>query len=122
MGRKKILVIEDDPDLGLVVEVSLKAMRPWYIAIASSGREGIRLAQSDNFHAILLDWFMPDMNGLVVLNELQENAKTMSIPVILLTVATSFNRRNGVLPIAGIIQKPFDPITLADSVSNILCW
>lgn len=121
MGTKNILIIEDDPDLALVVEISLTMTRPWHVTITSSGQEGVKRAKSGKFHAILLDLTMPDMDGVEVLGVLRKNAKTASTPVVLLTAAVKGDECSQ-LPVSGLIQKPFDPVTLADTLSCILQW
>lgn len=123
MGAKNILIIEDDPDLALVVEISLTMARPWQVTITSSGKEGVKRAKSGNFHAILLDLSMPDMDGIEVLSILRKDKKTSSTPVVLLTAMMNGGSIEYTqLPVSGLIQKPFDPVTLADTLSHILCW
>jgi len=67
---------------------------------------------------------MPDMDGLTLLKELQKSPSTQKIPVILLTAKvfnnniTEFDQ----LGIAGVMAKPFDPMTLTKEVTKVLDW
>lgn len=122
-NQKKILIIEDDPDLAMVVEIALTMTRPWQVIISNSGQEGLEIAQSNRFHAILLDLTMPDMSGTEVLAHLRQDERTVHTPVVLLTAINSLNQNDFTQwAIAGLIQKPFDPVTLADTISQILRW
>jgi CheY-like chemotaxis protein len=56
---------------------------------------------------------MPYMDGLMTLGHLQENPRTADIPVVLMTAREGELERSIALGAAGVISKPFDPITLA---------
>jgi len=79
-----ILVIEDE-------ELTLKALKRslkvygFTVHVAKDGPTGIKLAKKERPTLILLDWMMPDMDGLEVLSELKHNKKTKDIPVFMLT-------------------------------------
>ncbi len=89
---------------------------------ATSGSQGLLLAQSSQPDAILLDIMMPDMDGLTTFQKLQTNRMTKDIPVILLT-AKGRNTEQNVstqLGVKGIISKPFNPKKLAIQVAAVL--
>lgn len=96
----------------------------WLVATASSGLEGIALAQTQQPDVILLDVMMPDLDGFSTLSKLKANAKTRSIPVIFLTAKTQAadNNQFQSLGIVGIITKPFNSMTLASRIAKILQW
>ncbi|MEA5450560.1 response regulator [Leptolyngbya sp. CCNP1308] len=121
---KRILVIDDELDIREVVCLSLEEFGGWQTASAGSGREGIHKASAAPWDAILLDVSMPDMDGFAVYAQLQANHKTQAIPVILLTakVLTSDRDRFCTLGVAGIIAKPFNPVTVWQQVAQILDW
>jgi CheY-like chemotaxis protein len=79
---QKLLLIDDDPAYRYVVRQMLTDM-PLQILEASNGREGLALANSEQPTVILLDLEMPEVNGFSVLNQLQGNPATQSIPVII---------------------------------------
>ncbi len=124
MSTKCILVIDDEPNLCLVIQACLETMSNWQVITAESGKKGLQLAQTEHPDAILLDVMMPDMDGLTLYKELQKSPSTQEIPVILLTAKvfnndiTQFNQ----LGIAGVIAKPFDPMTLTQEVTKVLDW
>ncbi|MDJ0795422.1 MAG: response regulator [Calothrix sp. MO_167.B12] len=124
MKDKCILLIDDEETIQEVVQVGIEIETGWEVAIASSGMEGIALAQAKQPDVILLDVMMPDMDGISTLSQLKANQKTQSIPVILLTAKTQTADKNQFenLGIIGIITKPFNSMTLASRIAKILQW
>ena len=79
-----ILVIEDDELTRKALQRSLR-LYGFEVCLAKDGPSGLRLAQEKRPAFILLDWMMPEMDGLTVLSELKQNNKTRHIPVFMLT-------------------------------------
>ena len=124
MTTKQILVIDDEEDIQEVVQLCLKTVGDWEVLTASSGQEGIALASVEQPDAILLDVMMPELDGVATFKELQTNPATRHIPVILLTakVQAADQRRFAELGVAGIISKPFNPLTLTSKIAETLGW
>jgi CheY-like chemotaxis protein len=119
---KSILIIDDEDDIREVAELTLETMGGWKVFTAQSGEEGLKIAQAEQPNAILLDVMMPDMDGITTFEKLQANPVTCNISVILLTakVQPAEKRRFEGLGVKGMIPKPFDPMTLARQVAEIL--
>jgi CheY-like chemotaxis protein len=121
-----ILIIDDEDDIREVAALSLEATAGWEIVTASSGAEGIRAAANPNRrpHAILMDVMMPGMDGPTTFRQMQQNPAIAAIPVILLTAKVQGvdQRRFAGLGVAGVLFKPFDPLTLAAQISDALGW
>ncbi|MEM9002454.1 MAG: response regulator [Cyanobacteria bacterium P01_F01_bin.86] len=124
MLSKCVLVIDDEESIQKVVKLSLKMEASWETITASSGQEGIRQAEMHQPDAILLDVMMPEIDGIATFETLNENPQTQSIPVILLTAktGTSEKRLFQKIGVAGVITKPFNPLTLASQVAKLLGW
>jgi CheY-like chemotaxis protein len=124
MAAKRILVIDDEKRLQEVIQTCLEILCGWEVLTASSGTEGLITAQTQQPDTILLDVSMPEMNGLTTFQKLQENPATHAIPVILLTgkVQSADRAQFAQLSVAGVIAKPFDPVTLASQVAAALGW
>jgi CheY-like chemotaxis protein len=121
---RTVLVIDDEDDIREVAQVSLEALGGWNVLTASSGDQGIQRAAADQPDAILLDVMMPGMDGPTTFQKLQAEDATRSIPVIFLTakVQAADRQRFADLGVAGVIAKPFDPMTLASDVAALLKW
>lgn len=124
MNNKRILLIDDEETIQEVVQMGIEIEAGWQVAIASSGVEGINLAQIQQPDAILLDVMMPDMDGISTLSNLKANAKTQTIPVIFLTAKTQTSEKNELqsLGVVDVITKPFNSMTLASQIAKILNW
>ena len=122
MNKKHILIIEDDTGIQTVTQFSLEIEEDWQVTTALRGKEGLLKAKNLHPDVILLDIVMPDINGLEIIKELQNNQATKKIPIILFTAKAMGNDilklQNSV--VIGIITKPFDCLTLSATISNIL--
>ena len=104
-GKKKILVIDDEEDIRLVVTTRLE--RAGYATIvAADGREGLRHFYNERPDLVILDVAMPEMDGWQVLERLRE---VSNVPVLMLTAAAQ--ERDKVRGLRGgaddYITKPF---------------
>ncbi len=121
---RSVLIIDDEDDIREVAALSLEATSDWVIHTAGSGKEGITAASTKQPDAILMDVMMPGMDGPTTFRQMQENSRVSHIPVVLLTAKVQGvdQRRFAGLGVAGVLFKPFDPITLASQISDLLGW
>ncbi|MFC1671881.1 response regulator transcription factor [Planctomycetota bacterium] len=84
MAEKKILVVEDEPELVKALEVRLKN-QDFEIISALDGEEGLRKAREENPDLILLDVMLPKIDGFRVARFLKFDEKYKHIPIIMLT-------------------------------------
>jgi CheY-like chemotaxis protein len=121
---RRILIIDDEEDIRQVAALSLETVAGWDVVLANSGKQGIERASKEQPDAILLDVMMPEMDGPTTFLKLKSNQKTAHIPVLLLTakVQGPDQRRFAGLGVTAILFKPFDPLTLADQISDALGW
>jgi CheY-like chemotaxis protein len=124
MIAKQILVIDDEDDIRKLIQTCLEIMGGWKVLTATSGSEGLLLAQLSQPDAILLDVMMPDIDGLTTLQNLQANQLTKHIPVILLTAkgrtADQALLAKMKVKVKAVISKPFNPQKLAAQVEVAL--
>lgn len=118
----KVLLVDDEPDIRKIGQVSLKSVGRWETITAASGAEAIELASQHQPDVILLDMMMPQMDGLATLARLREQPALRETPVIFMTakVQPSEVTRYLAAGAAGVIQKPFDPMRLPDEVRGIV--
>lgn len=122
MSQKRILLVDDEDDIREVAAISLQAVGGWEVCSASGGTAGIAKALAEQPDAILLDVMMPGIDGLTTFKCLQADSRTRDIPVILLTAKTQAADRDCFekLGVAGVLSKPFDPMSLPDQVGALL--
>jgi CheY-like chemotaxis protein len=122
--NKCILIVDNEPYIQEVAKLSLEMVAGWQVLVANSGIEAITIAHNEQPDAILLDVMMPDMDGLTTFAKLQEQPATQTIPVILLTanIQTHDRQDYAQLGIRHVIAKPFEPITLAQTIADTLGW
>jgi CheY-like chemotaxis protein len=122
--RPTVLVVDDDDDIRELTRVALELVADWGVITAGGGAEALELAARHRPDAVLLDLMMPGMDGLTTFGHLRADPATGDIPVILVTAKARVGERQpwDELEIAGVISKPFDPITLAADVSALLGW
>ena len=119
---KRVLVIDDDDGVRQIIQLSLETVAGWDVMTASSGKEGLAIAQSQGFDLILLDVMMPEEDGTQVFQKLQATPKTASIPTIFLTAKAQESERQQFmkLGVKGVMIKPFQARELAHQILAIL--
>jgi len=117
----RALIIDDDPDLLMLVRRTLEFTAGWEVTTAASGAAGIDLARATPPQVILVDVMMPEMDGYEVCRRLKGDPATAAVPVVLLTARRDLNGlKLADSGAAGVLLKPFEPAELARQV-RALC-
>jgi CheY-like chemotaxis protein len=82
----RILFVDDDPHMLETLDKSAQLFGHQAI-IAKCGEEALKLAIAQSPDLIMTDMMLPDMNGLVLLDQLRQNDATASIPVVVLSAS-----------------------------------
>jgi CheY-like chemotaxis protein len=124
VATKHVLVIDDNDHIQQIVQAALQRLTTWTVSVASSAREGIAKAEAERPDVILMDYMMPEMNGVDCLKQLRSRPETENIPVLFLTAYQSLvePRRFQAMGAAGAIAKPFDPFFIAPHIIQTLGW
>ena len=119
--RRKILVVEDDPDQLEIISLSLKAAG-FAIGTAANGTDALVKTRSISPDLIILDLMLPGLNGFDVCESLRRDPATASVPIIILTgMRTQFGRFAGLESGANdFLLKPFNPDQLVSKVEKLL--
>ena len=116
-GMATILCI-DDEEPGLRVRKQLLESAGHSVISARSGKEGIRLFQAEPVEAVVLDYWMPDMKGLAVAEELKRlNSK---VPIIMLSAFSSILDEGIGKVDAWMTKGEIDPKDLLAMVSDLV--
>jgi CheY-like chemotaxis protein len=118
----KVLIVDDEADIRRVGELSLQSVGGWDVLLAENGAQGMETAKAQSPDLILLDMMMPEMDGLTVLSQLRQDPALQSTPVIFMTAKVQRDEVARYLEAgaAGVVHKPFDPMTLPDEIRRIL--
>ena len=119
---KKVLLIDDDADVRRIGSMSLRKLGGFEVLLASSGAEGLMMAEQMLPDLILLDIIMPGLDGMVTIAELKKSPKAKGIPVIFLTSARDVATSESVREVGAldVIYKPLDPLRLPAQAREIV--
>ncbi len=122
--RKKLVLVDDEQDIREILRQSLELKKDWEVLEASDGEKGLALIRNEHPDAVLLDVMMPHKSGRDVFQSLRSDPMTSEIPVIFLTASIQRQeiRELESLGPKAVLRKPFDPLTIADEVAQILDW
>lgn len=118
---KKLLLIDDDPNLILLVKDYLE-FHGYEVLTASNGREALVILEADIPDMIICDVMMPEMDGYSLVKSVRQDPRTSWIPVLFLSAkGQSQDRVKGLSTGADIYMvKPFEPEELVAQVESSL--
>ncbi len=117
---RRILFVEDDPDIQVVATMALESLGGFTVLACDSGAEALSRFGEFAPELVLLDVMMPGMDGPATLAALRR-LPSGGVPVVFMTARVQAHeiadyRRMGAVD---VIAKPFDPMTLAATVQAI---
>lgn len=117
---KRILVIEDEEDIRMLVRMSLE-ISGMAVHECGTGHEALACVDAVNPQLVLCDMMLPGMEGTEVLSRLRARPNTAEIPVVFLTAKVNPSEVAGYrqLGAAGVLHKPFDPVALGNDLIGI---
>jgi len=118
---KRILYVEDEPDIQTVARLALETLGGFTVAICSSGSEALKRAPDFQPQLVLLDVMMPGMDGPTTLEMLRALPQFACTPAIFMTAKVQPSEVAHYLELGAVdvIPKPFDPMTLSSQVLAI---
>jgi CheY-like chemotaxis protein len=115
---KRVMCVEDDPDIRMILEFSLGSLGGYEVLACAGG--GAALAQAGAFRPdlVLLDVMMPDLSGPETLAALRELPEMRGVPVVFITAKAMPEEVEKLLEYGatGVIVKPFDPVALPQQI------
>lgn len=117
---KRILAVDDERHIVRLIQVNLERAG-YQVLTANDGQQALEMVAKERPDLIVLDWMMPQLNGMETLKRLKANPATQDIPVIMLTAksqdADVFKGwQSGV---DCYLTKPFNPMELLTFVKRI---
>ena len=118
---KRILYVEDEPDIQAVARLALEMVGRFEVEVCASGEEALVRAPEFAPDLIVLDVMMPGLDGPATLQRLREVPATSDVPVVFVTARVQPEELAAYRAIGaiGVVQKPFDPIGLSHELVRI---
>jgi two-component system sensor histidine kinase/response regulator len=113
-----ILVVEDDPLIGQVIEVTLEEAG-YAVVWHELGREAVDLAARLQPCAVVLDLMLPDIDGQEVLRFLRRDPRTAAIPVVVVSAVASTLTDDERSLVQAILPKPFTIDRLVETIRAV---
>lgn len=119
--RQKVLIVDDEDVLRMLIEDTLEELEDVEIHTAENGIEALARLAAQAYDLVILDYMMPEMTGIEVLNELDAELKQRT-KVMMLTAKAQETDRNRAREAGAryFMPKPFSPMELLQLVEDIL--
>ena len=117
----RVLFVDDDEVVQHLVQLALERLGGLTVELVNDGAKAIEAGLRFRPDMIVLDWFMPEMDGTELFNRLRAVPELAAVPVVFLTVKAHWRTRDELLELgaAGVITKPFSARDLADQLKAI---
>ena len=126
MEKKRILVVDDEPEMVKMLRMSLETASYEVIA-AYNGQEGVDKTKKERPDAIIMDLMMPEKDGFAACKEIKNDPECAHIPILVLTAIsdhlthTRYAKSMGLeLEAEDYIDKPVDPGLLLERLARLL--
>lgn len=125
-GKKRILVVDDEPDLTELVKRNLES-EGFEVEVAYNGVEAMEKVAANPPDAIVLDVMMPEKDGFEVCSDLKADKKYQDIPIVMLTAvadhvgSTKYSHFDGMnMEADDYLPKPASPEEITESVKRLV--
>lgn len=118
---EKILLVEDEVDIQIIVQIALERIGGFKLKVCSSGKEALLAIPDYMPDLVLLDVMLPEMDGPTTLKQIRANPLMADIRVIFMTAKVQPQEISQYIKLGaiGVISKPFDPMMIAANIKNI---
>jgi type IV pilus assembly protein PilB len=123
MRSLRILVVDDDPDIRMVVSATLRKLQvPVEVVQAEDGADALEKAAAATPDLVVLDVMMPRMDGFETCRALRQNVRTAFVPILMLTASADQNSRTKgyLIGTDDYMAKPFLPVDLKLRIARLL--
>lgn len=119
---KKILVIDDEPELVKAMKIRLES-EGYDVIAAYDGEEGLKKTEEETPDLIVLDIMMPKMDGYTTLQELKKKHSNSNKPLPPVIVLTAKDKMKDLFALEGVedyVVKPFENQDLLNRIGRLL--
>ena len=114
----KIMIVDDEPDVVELVGEILEG-EGYEVIGAESGDECLKKLEKEHVDLILMDFFMPGMDGRMVIEKIRETSRSRATKIAFLTSATFRKKGVEILKELDILDYIMKPIEIDDFTSRI---
>ena len=117
---RNILHVDDAEDIRMIIKITLEMVGGYHVDQFASGQEAVEQAADTTPQLFLLDFMMPDMDGMETWTALRELPGFADVPAIFVTAKAEENFSQSMLEkgALSVITKPFDPIELCAKIET----
>ena len=119
---KKVLVIDDNPTIVELIKYAVNLKGSYQVIVAYDGVQGLERIYAEQPDCVIIDVKMPRMDGYQLVRCLRGDARTVDIPLIILSALTrTEDRMTGLLSgVDEYLTKPFKPSLLNEAIERVL--
>ncbi len=117
----RVLIVDDDPMVTRLVRINLE-LEDFEVIEAWDGKTAIEIIKDNTPDLLLLDIMMPQMDGWEILKRVREDLAIKDLPIVILTAKVQDEdiARGWRMGADGYIVKPFNPVSLAEALRQVL--
>jgi twitching motility two-component system response regulator PilG len=121
MGKKHILVVEDEESL-LKLETILLTVKGYDVTGVLNGRDALEKLSGNSYDLVLLDIMLPDIDGFEICRQIKSNPQTVNLPVVMLTAKkSSVDQERGLAcGASAYLTKPFKSAMIIDVIEKLI--
>jgi len=119
---RKILVIDDNPTIVELIKYAVNLQGVFQVVVAYDGVQGLECVYAERPDCVIIDVKMPRMDGYQLVRSLRGDARTLNIPMIILSAMTrEEDQMTGLLSgVDEYLTKPFKPSALNAAIERVL--
>ncbi len=121
MQLEKVLHVEDDESIRMIVEMALVDLAGFTLVACENGADAVSQVEQFKPDLILMDAMMPGMDGLQTLVKIREKSNCQNIPVVFMTARIQQAEKQQYFDAGAVavIEKPFEATSLGDELTAI---
>ncbi len=118
---KKVVVIDDEPFILMMIEDKLKNAGIEVVTLRSSVN-AVQIVKKEKPGLVILDWMMPEISGIEICKTIKQDSEMAHIPIFMLTAKgqDADEQRGLQCGVSRYITKPFSPRALLEMVQEVL--
>src|SRR3989440_12348113 len=119
MATKMIFIVEDDEDVGALLVQAIKQETSYQAELASDGFQALKMLRTVKPDLLILDYGLPDMNGLEFYDTIHAVKSLKHLPVLIVSAQTARIQKEVKARQLPQLQKPFDLTTLLEAIERL---